>query len=361
MLKKNLRRNLFTAVTAAMLMPIPASAAPAVPGDLNLDGEVSITELQSVINAFLKVTPDAVAPTAPTNLSAIALSTTQIKLDWTAATDDVGVTAYKIFRGDSQVGTVTGTTFTDTGLAAGSKYSYTVLAYDAFGNPSPATATADAVTGFGAATSKLVGSWYVAYPNGGQAKGPIVINFIDGQKFMMAHDGDVQADPSGEPGLESGTYTWNETTGAFTATVTADTNGQWGFSDSGALNLTLSADNNTLKVNGENFATRVLPSGTNAFVGGWYRPGPGGSIAITFINDTTFMLAHDGTRDFGGWPGIESGTYSWNPSTHVITTNALVDTNGDWGVNSGEGGIVTISGDNKTLIVDGVSFASRIP
>lgn len=360
MLKENLRRSLLTAVATAMLMPITASAAPALPGDTNLDGEVSITELQSVINAFLKVTPDAVPPTAPTNLSAIALSTTQIKLDWTAATDDVAVTAYKIFRGASLVGTVTGTTFTDTGLAAASKYSYTVVAYDAFGNASPATATAEAVTEFGAATSKLVGSWYVPYPNGGQAKGPIVINFVDGQKFMMAHDGDIQADPSGSPGMESGTYTWNETTGAFTSTVTADTNGQWGFSDSGALTLALSTDNNTLKVNGQDFATRVLPSGTNALVGGWYRPGPGGTIAITFINDTTFMLAHDGTPDGGGGPGIERGTYTWNPSTHVATTTTVVDTNGDWGVNTGTA-TVTISADNKTLVVDGVSFASRIP
>lgn len=360
MFKENLRRSLFTAVATAMLMPFPASAGTALPGDLNLDGKVSLSELQSVINAFLNVTPDAVPPTAPTNLSAIALSTTQIKLTWTAATDDVGVTAYKIFRGASQVGTVTGTTFTDTGLIAGSKYSYTVVAYDAFGNASPATAIATAVTEFGTATSKLVGSWYAAYPNAGRAKGPVVINFVDGQRFMMAHDGDVQADPSGTPGMESGTYTWNEGNGVFAATVTADTNGQWGFSNSGPLTLTLSTDNNTLKVNGQDFATRVLPSGTNALVGGWYRPGPGGSIAITIINDTTFMLAHDGTPDGSGWPGMESGTYTWNPATHIITTNATVDTNGDWGVNSGTGSIA-VSDDNKTLIVDGVSFASRIP
>jgi len=359
--KRNLRRSLLTAITTAMLLPFPASAAPTLPGDLNLDGKVSITELQSVINAFLNTTPDGVAPTAPTNLSATALSSTEVKLIWTAATDDVGVTAYKVFRGSTQVGTVTGTTYTDTGLAAASSYNYTVAAYDAFGNASPPSAPADAVTGIGTAASQLVGSWYVPYPNGGQAKGPIVFNFIDGQRFMMAHDGDVQADPSGTPGVESGTYTWNPISGAFTATLVDDTNGQWGFSDSGLLTLAVSSDNNTLLVDGSPFATRVLPSGTNALIGGWFRPGPGGAIAITFIDDTTFMLSHDGPPDGTGYPGIERGSYTWDQETGAITTNVQVDTNGEWGVSNSGTTILAISSDNKTLIVEGSPFATRIP
>ncbi len=43
------------------------------------------------------------------------------------------MTGYRVFRGTTQVGTPTGTTYTDTGLAPGS-YSYTVRAVDAAGN-----------------------------------------------------------------------------------------------------------------------------------------------------------------------------------------------------------------------------------
>ncbi len=361
MLKKNLKRSLVTAVTTAMLLPFPVSASAAVPGDLNNDGEVSITELQSVINAFLKVAPDAFPPTAPTNLTATPLSSTQVKLDWTAATDNTGVAGYKIYRGAALVATVSGTTYTDAGVSPASSYSYTVYALDVSGNASLTAAGVEVVTPVGTAANKLVGNWYVPYPNAGDAKGPIVFNFIDGQKFMMAHDGDAQAAPGGEPGVEAGTYTWNQTTGAFTATVTTDTNGQWGFSNAGPLTLTVSGDNNTLLVNNSAFATRVLPSGTNPLIGGWYHPDAGGAVAITFIDNTTFMLAHDGTADASGKPGIERGTYTWNQSTGAITVKVLVDTNGGWGISNSGVTTLTVSSDNKTLLVDGTSFATRIP
>ena len=85
-------------------------------------------------------------PTVPTNLSATAVSSSQINLAWTASTDNVGVTGYRIFRGGPQTGTSATTTFADTGLAANTQYSYTVLAYDAAGNVSGQSASASATT-----------------------------------------------------------------------------------------------------------------------------------------------------------------------------------------------------------------------
>ena len=68
---------------------------------------------------------DTTAPTAPANLAATAASTSQVNLSWTAATDNVGVTGYRVERCQgvgcttfAQVGTPTGTTFSDTGLSA---------------------------------------------------------------------------------------------------------------------------------------------------------------------------------------------------------------------------------------------------
>lgn len=88
---------------------------------------------------------DTQAPTVPTNVTATALNAVSIRVDWTASTDNVGVTGYRIFRDGVQVGTSTTTSYTDTGLAPQTTYSYTVSAHDAAGNnsaqSSPATAT----------------------------------------------------------------------------------------------------------------------------------------------------------------------------------------------------------------------------
>lgn len=78
---------------------------------------------------------DTVAPSAPTGLVAAVTGTT-VDLSWTASTDDVGVTGYRVRRdGTALSGTPTGTTFADSGLAAGT-YTYTVSAFDAAGNTS---------------------------------------------------------------------------------------------------------------------------------------------------------------------------------------------------------------------------------
>lgn len=89
---------------------------------------------------------DAQAPTAPADLTATAVSSSQIDLAWTASTDNVGVTGYRIFRDGAQVGTSTGTTYSDTGLAAETTYSYYVKAYDAANNLSAQSDPAEATT-----------------------------------------------------------------------------------------------------------------------------------------------------------------------------------------------------------------------
>ena len=81
---------------------------------------------------------DTTAPTAPTALTARAASATSVALTWTAATDDVGVTGYVVQRGTVQVATPTTTSYSDSGLTAGTRYEYSVLARDASGNLSPA-------------------------------------------------------------------------------------------------------------------------------------------------------------------------------------------------------------------------------
>jgi chitodextrinase len=79
-------------------------------------------------------TPDTQPPTAPTNLVASNVTANSLTLSWTAATDNVGVTSYKIYRDTALLGTATTTSYNDTGLSANTAYSYVVVALDAAGN-----------------------------------------------------------------------------------------------------------------------------------------------------------------------------------------------------------------------------------
>ena len=76
----------------------------------------------------LDLTPPAWADGA---LSVSNLTATSLTLTWPAATDLVGVTGYEIFQGAQSLGTVTGLTYTVTGLRDVTTYTFSVRATDA--------------------------------------------------------------------------------------------------------------------------------------------------------------------------------------------------------------------------------------
>ena len=103
---------------------------------------VTVARLSGCTVTSTPPTPgDTTAPTAPGNLTA-SLAGTTANLGWTASSDAVGVTGYRVSRnGTALAGTVVGTTFANSGLAAGI-YTYTVTAVDAAGNVSGASNSA---------------------------------------------------------------------------------------------------------------------------------------------------------------------------------------------------------------------------
>jgi len=110
----------------------------------------------SQASATVPITPpqcqaDSEPPIAPTGLAGSASGTT-ISLSWAAASDNIGVRAYDVYRDAAKVGTVNGTatsppatTFIDSALAANTAYTYYVVARDAQANVS-APSTSVAVT-----------------------------------------------------------------------------------------------------------------------------------------------------------------------------------------------------------------------
>ncbi|OQX00223.1 MAG: hypothetical protein BWK73_49155, partial [Thiothrix lacustris] len=91
----------------------------------------------SAPSAVVEVTSgDATAPSAPSNLTAQVNTTQQVRLAWDAATDNKGVTKYRIVRDGRLLGMTALLAYTDTTVQIGRSYTYTIKALDAAGNVS---------------------------------------------------------------------------------------------------------------------------------------------------------------------------------------------------------------------------------
>jgi hypothetical protein len=78
---------------------------------------------------------DTEPPTAPDGLSA-SLKGKNIKLTWNAATDNVGVSGYAVWRDGARIGDTTDTAYVDSSVPSSMTCTYRVSAFDAAGNMS---------------------------------------------------------------------------------------------------------------------------------------------------------------------------------------------------------------------------------
>ncbi|HEY2491975.1 MAG TPA: lytic polysaccharide monooxygenase [Paenibacillus sp.] len=106
---------------------------------------LAVWEIADTANAFYNVIDvsfdgniDNVPPTAPASVTVSNIATTSATVTWTAATDNVGVTGYRIFNGSTQIASNNGAlSYNLTGLTSNTLYNITVKAVDAAGNVSP--------------------------------------------------------------------------------------------------------------------------------------------------------------------------------------------------------------------------------
>lgn len=84
-------------------------------------------------------TPGDNPPSAPGTPVAGSVQDHSLTLTWPAATDDNGVQNYDVFRNGAKIATVTGTSHPDTGLSAGTTYTYSVTARDTAGQTGPSS------------------------------------------------------------------------------------------------------------------------------------------------------------------------------------------------------------------------------
>ncbi len=102
---------------------------------------------------------DRTEPTTPIGLTATAIGSHRVDLSWDASSDAVGVTGYTIYRDGSPIGTTpdgSTTTFSDTAVASGTTYTYTVDAFDAADNHSDLSDPASTTTSAAAAPVVLI-------------------------------------------------------------------------------------------------------------------------------------------------------------------------------------------------------------
>jgi YD repeat-containing protein len=109
------------------------------------DAVPNVSAASSAINV---TTPDTIAPSTPTSLSATGMGPSQINLSWGASTDTggSGLAGYRVYRNGSHIASPSTNSYSDTGLATSTSYSYTVAAYDNATNPSGQSNTASATT-----------------------------------------------------------------------------------------------------------------------------------------------------------------------------------------------------------------------
>ena len=119
--------------------------------------------------AYTVTLADSVPPTAPSNLTATALDSSQVMLAWTASSDDFGVTGYDIYRDNvllASVGEVTNQP--DDTVSPLTTYQYQVRARDGAGNISDPSNVAQV-------TVPALTKWEINVK--GSDQGLVVVNF----------------------------------------------------------------------------------------------------------------------------------------------------------------------------------------
>ncbi len=125
----------------------------------------------SVFKAVANTPP----PAAPTGLTATAVSSSQINLSWNASS---GATSYTVYRATSSggtytsIGTTSSTSYSNTGLSAGTTYYYRVAASNA-GGTSAQSNTASATTQSSSVTTTIRVVYDVGYGNSMTVRGSL--------------------------------------------------------------------------------------------------------------------------------------------------------------------------------------------
>ena len=292
----------------------------------------------SYVSGTLTVTGSL--PTAPQNLIAQAIATNQISLSWSAVTNTTG---YVVSRGGSAVANVAGTNYTDTGLAMGTPYTYTVAATNAIGS-SPPSAPANATTPVLGATLTWDTGTSTNAQDGSGVWSTNLTTWLYGTNNLGWYDGNVAAfgvdtttnctvtltndvTPTGITfnATGGGSYTITGTNNIWLAnspavtmngsgTISTPVNGTGSLTENGGGTLTLTTHN------GYSGGTIVNAGKLVSTISCWYTPRGIGSGLLTVNSGATaeFTATHGFGGDASGRPAvINNGTLQFDHENYV--------------------------------------------
>ena len=124
------------------------------------------------------------AGSAPTGLAVTATTSTSVSLSWNAVAN---ASSYGVYRNGSKVGSATATAYTDSGLIAGTTYSYTVTAVDPTAGESQPSAAVSATTKSSFTCTATTASNY-AHVQAGRAHDSGGIAYANGSNQSMGLD-----------------------------------------------------------------------------------------------------------------------------------------------------------------------------
>src|SRR5438477_5480379 len=252
-MRQHISRPLFSQATGGLNVTAPSNPNNTPPGYymlfiLNSNGVPSVAKIVQINSTISTPPPTPTYPASPTNLRAVAASSSQINLSWTDNSNDE--TGFKIERSSdgktyTQISTVNVnvTTYADSGLAASTKYYYRILAYSdggnsAYSNTAIATTTTPTPTPTPTPTNQP----------------PVVDAGPDQVISLLSTTLDGSAIDDGLPNPPATLiYNWSVVTGPGTVSF-ADAsapNTTASFSDSGVYTLRLTADDGELTSSGD--------------------------------------------------------------------------------------------------------------
>ena len=138
-------QRLITVDGSAGLTPTPGAQWGIYVNARDAAGNASQASPSLIVNVP-QCTIDTQAPSVPSGLAGTAAGTTAT-LNWRAATDNIGVASYDIYRDDVKVGNTGSHSYTDGGLAANKTFRYAVAARDALNNVSARSTSVNVTTG----------------------------------------------------------------------------------------------------------------------------------------------------------------------------------------------------------------------
>lgn len=309
------------------------------------------------LDDFCFTVPDTQAPSVPTGLSSASVTQNSFTLNWSASSDNVGVTAYEVFRNGTSLGTTTNRTLPVTGLAASTTYAMTVRARDAAGNWSAQSAALNVTTAAPASCGSIT--------NGGFENG-LTGWTNDGSTTTTTdkHSGvNAALTGTGQGGLHYGSAVsaLGGQTVAFTVWAKVSGSPSWAgvgidYLDASGTELSESVIDVTGTAYTQYSVNTTAPAGTARIAVWTWKSGTTGNL---FVDDVCLTISGTGNSDTQA-PSVPSGLSpaSITSSSFTLNWNASTDNVGVTGYEVFRNGTSIGTTTNTTIPVTGLAAST---